>query len=56
MIILPEPRKDIFKAAGNIPKIEVVEARNLNALDLMSFKYLIMLKESIKIIKDTFLK
>jgi len=55
MIILPELRKDIFKAAGNIPKVEVVEARNLNALDLLSFKYLVMLKESIKVIKDTFL-
>jgi len=55
MIILPELRKDIFKAAGNIPKVEVVEARNLNALDLLSFKYLVILKESIKVIKDTFL-
>ncbi len=55
MIVLPDLRKDIFKAAGNIPKVGVFEARNLNALDLLSFKYLIMLKESIKVIKDTFL-
>jgi len=55
MIVLPDLRKDIFKAAGNIPQVEVVEARNLNALDLLSFKYLVMLKESIKAIKDTFL-
>lgn len=42
-------------AAGNIKKIKIIEARNLNALDLLSFKYLIMPKESIKTIKEFFI-
>jgi len=56
LIALPELDKNIILAARNIPKVETVEVRNLNALDLLSFKYLIMPKESIKVIKTTFLK
>jgi len=56
LIALPELDKNIILAARNIPKVETVEVRNLNALDLLSFKYLIMPKESIKVIKETFLK
>ena len=56
LIALPKYEKNIVLAARNLPKIETDEARNLNALDVLSFKYLIMPKETIKIIKDTFLK
>jgi len=56
LIALPELDKNIILAARNIPEVETVEVRNLNALDLLSFKYLIMPKESIKVIKETFLK
>jgi large subunit ribosomal protein L4 len=54
LIILPGLEKDIVRAARNLPKTATVEARNLNALDLLSFKYLIMPKEAIKVIKETF--
>lgn len=56
IIALPKKEDNIFKAARNIPGIEIMEARNLNALDLLSFKYLILPKEGIKTIKETFLK
>jgi len=55
LLILPGLEKDIVRAARNIPNTATVEARNLNALDLLSFKYLIMPKEAIKVIKETFL-
>ncbi|MDI6882992.1 MAG: 50S ribosomal protein L4 [Patescibacteria group bacterium] len=55
LIALPEYDKKIILASRNIPKIETTEARELNALDVLSFKYLLMPKESIKVIKDTFL-
>ena len=55
LLILPGLEKDIIRAARNIPKTATVEARNLNALDLLSFKYLVMPKEAIKVIKETFL-
>ena len=56
LIALPKVEKNLVLSTRNIPKVETIEARNLNVLDLLSFKYLIIPKESIKVIKDTFLK
>jgi len=56
LIALPEIDKNLILAARNIPKVETIQAKDLNCLDLLSFKYLIMPKESIKVIKETFLK
>ena len=50
------PDKKIFLAARNIKKTSVEDARNLNVLELLSYKYLLMTKDSIGKIKDTFLK
>jgi len=55
LIVLPQLEKDIVRSARNIKDVATVEARNLNALDLLSFKYLIMPKDSIKVIKETFI-
>jgi len=55
LIVLPQLERDIVRAARNIKDVATVEARNLNALDLLSFKYLIMPKDSIKVIKETFI-
>ena len=56
LIALPRKDENIIRATRNIPNLQTIEARNLNALDLLSFKYLIILKETIKVIKETFLK
>jgi len=56
LIVLPQADKMIIRVTRNIPNAQTIEARNLNALDLLSFKYLIMPKETIKVIKETFLK
>lgn len=56
LIALPKLEKNIYLAARNLPKVKVIEARELNALDLLSFKYLILPKDSIKVIAETFLK
>ncbi len=56
LIVLPEYDKNVFLAARNIKKTSISEARNLNVLDLMSSKYLLMPKESVKTIEKTFLK
>ncbi len=55
LIALPELDKDIILAARNIPGIKVIQAKDLNCLDLVSFQYLIIPKQSIKVIKETFL-
>jgi len=46
--------EDLLLAAGNIPDVSVMEARNLNALDVLSYKYLLTDKKAIKEIKNTF--
>ncbi len=56
LIILPEIDKNLITAAKNLPGVETIQAKDLNALSLFSFKYLVMPKESIKIVKETFLK
>lgn len=56
LIALPKLNKNLILAARNIPDIETIQAKDLNALDLLSFKYLIMPKEAIKLVKETFLK
>ena len=56
LIALPKIDKNIILAARNLPGVKTSQARDLNALDLLYFKYLVMPKESIKIIKETFLK
>ena len=56
LIALPRLDKDIILSVRNISKVETIQAKDLNPLDLLSFKYLLMPKESIKIIKETFFK
>jgi large subunit ribosomal protein L4 len=56
MLILPNTDKNLFLSARNIDKLNVAEAKNINALDLLSVKYLIMPKQSIKTMEETFLK
>ena len=56
LIALSRTEKDIIRTVNNLPKIQTIEDRNLNCLDLLSFKYLIILKESIKVIEEVFIK
>jgi large subunit ribosomal protein L4 len=56
LIALPQKNEMIVRVTRNIPNAQTIEARNLNVLDLLSFKYLIIPKETMKVIKETFLK
>lgn len=56
LLILPKIEKNIIKAAKNLPNVKTITARNLNVLDSLSFKYLVIPKESIKVIQETFVK
>jgi len=56
LIVLPKMDKSIILSVKNIPKTGTIQAKDLNVLDLLSYKYLVMPKDAIKIIKDTFLK
>jgi len=56
LFALAKEDKNVFLATRNIPKVSIIQASDLNALDLLSFKYLILLKDSIKVIEGTFSK
>ena len=56
LIALPDYDKKIFLASRNIKKTSIEDARNLNVLDLLNTKYLLLTKESIKTIEKTFIK
>lgn len=56
LIALPSMDKNAIMSARNIVKTEVMQAKDLNILDLLNFKYLLMPKESIKVIQETFAK
>ena len=41
LIALPKKEEAIIRASKNIPKVETIQAKDLNTLDLLSFKYLL---------------
>lgn len=46
--------KNVFLAARNIEKTGVLETRNLNIVDLLNYKYLLISKDGIKEMEATF--
>jgi large subunit ribosomal protein L4 len=56
LIALPSYDKKVFLASRNIKKTSIEDARNLNVLELLNHKYLLLTKESIKTIEKTFVK
>jgi len=56
LLALPAMDKNIILSTRNLPKIETVQAKDLNVLDLLNSKYLLMPKDSIKVVQETFAK
>lgn len=48
LVALAGKNEKTRRALRNLPKISTEEARNLNALDLLSFKYLVILQDGLK--------
>lgn len=56
-LLLVTPKKlgeTIERAARNLPKVDVMEAKNLNALNVIARKNLLIIKEAIDVIANTF--
>ena len=53
LIVLPGMEKNIILATRNLEKAKPAQVKELNALDLLSFKYVVMPKESIKFLKES---
>ncbi|MFA5008974.1 MAG: 50S ribosomal protein L4 [Candidatus Paceibacterota bacterium] len=54
LIALSKMDKNIILAMRNIPRVETIQAKDLNCLDLLSHRYLILDKKGIEEIKKTF--
>ena len=56
LIALPNYDKNVVLSARNIKKTNIDDARNLNVLDVLNHQYMIVTKDSIKTIENTFIK
>ena len=56
LIAMPDYNKKVLLATRKISKTSIEDARNLNVLQLLNHKYLVITKDSIKTIQETFAK
>lgn len=56
LIALPNMDRILIRAGNNLSYCSTIQARDLNVMDLLNSKYLIMPKESVKVIEETFAK
>lgn len=56
LAVISDKDKNVEKSYGNLPFVSVIEARNLNSYDVLAHKYLLITRDSIPVIKKTFLK
>tara|TARA_Y100000310_G_C20681633_1_gene816322 strand:- start:2727 stop:3356 length:630 start_codon:yes stop_codon:yes gene_type:complete len=56
LMLLDKNDKNVIKSINNIPKVDTMPAKDINALDLLQYKYIIVSKEGLKIIEKTFIK
>jgi large subunit ribosomal protein L4 len=56
LVVLPKMDKNLILSARNIEKTQTIQAKDLNVLDLLNKKFVLMPEESINVIKETFAK
>ena len=54
LLILPVAEADIKRSTNNLTNLSVIEARNLNPLEVLSHKYLVLVKDSVDALNKTF--
>ncbi len=56
LIVLAQSDQKLFRAANNLPKVDVIRADSLNILGILSRPYLLITQDSIEVIEKTWLK
>ncbi len=56
LVLLPEINREVILSSRNIEGVSVMQAKDINPLDLLSYKNLVIPKKSLDVIKDTFAK
>ena len=54
LFVMPEKDKMILQAVSNLPFVETMDAKSLNVRDLLEKKYLILLKDAVPVIANTY--
>ncbi|KKS13858.1 MAG: 50S ribosomal protein L4 [Candidatus Yanofskybacteria bacterium GW2011_GWA1_41_6] len=56
LLVLPLMEDKVKRSSKNLPNFSAVEARNLNPLEVLSHKYLVLVKDSVDALNKTFNK
>ncbi len=56
LVVLPSDNKELVLSLRNIPYVKIAYANSLNIADLLHYRYIVLLKDSIDVIKNTFVK
>ena len=56
LIVLSKIDSNIILSTRNIPKFNTIQAKDINCLDILSSKHLLIDKEGLKVIEETFKK
>lgn len=56
LLILPITGDNVKRSTANLINLSVIEARNLNPLEVLSHKYMILIKDSVEALNKTFAK
>jgi len=56
LLVLDGKNEMLIQAARNIPKVKVIKADSLNAVDLLDAKYVLTIKDALEVIEKTYLK
>jgi large subunit ribosomal protein L4 len=56
LVVMADKNENIIRATRNIPKFMTIGAQNLNIVDLLNHRYVLMPKSAIEIIERTFAK
>jgi len=56
LVVMSQKDENVIRATRNIPRFMTIGAQNLNIVDLLNYKYILMPKGAIEIIEKTFVK
>ena len=56
LLVLPSMEDKIKRSSKNLPNLSAVEARNLNPLEVLYYKYLVLVEDSVDALNKTFNK
>ena len=56
LIVLSKIDHEVSRATNNIPKVNVIRADSLNVVDILKYKYMIMIQDAIKVVEKTYSK